>query len=91
MAQHLAALGGVHQCGDGAQLGQGADHRQHLDAVFQHHRHHAAVGHPFRFQGMGQAVAPGVEAGVVQLALLIDHRRALRIQARRALQGPAKG
>ncbi|MNG05779.1 hypothetical protein D3C84_889890 [compost metagenome] len=91
MAQHLAALGGVHQSGDGPQLGQGAQHRQHFDAVLQHHRHHAAMGHSFGLQGMGQAVAPGVELGVAEATLLVDHRRPLRVQARRTLQGPAQG
>ncbi|MNP18751.1 hypothetical protein D3C76_1112450 [compost metagenome] len=91
MAQHLAALGGVHQSGDGPQLGQGAQHRQHFDAVLQHHRHHAAMGHSFGLQGMGQAVAPGVELGVAEATLFVDHRRPLRVQARRTLQGPAQG
>ncbi|MDT4838011.1 hypothetical protein FQZ97_717550 [compost metagenome] len=91
VAQHLAALGGVHQGGDGPQFGQGPQHRQHFDAVLQHHRHHAAMLHAFGLQGVGQAVAPGVELGVAEAALLIDHRRALRVQARRTLQGPAQG
>ncbi len=89
--QDLAALGGVDQCADGAELGQGGEDRQQLDAVFQHHRDHAAVAYALGLEGARQAIGPAVEQGVADPPLAVEHRRVVRVQACRALQRPAQG
>ncbi|VTM09615.1 Uncharacterised protein [Pseudomonas aeruginosa] len=89
--QDLAALGGVDQRADGAELGQRGEDRQQLDAVLQHHRDHAAVAYALGLEGTRQAVGPAVEQGIADSPLAVEHRRVVRVQACRALQRPAQG
>ncbi len=90
MRQDLAALGGVDQCADGTELAQGGEDRQQLQAVFQHHRDHVAMPDTFALERPGQAVGPGIEVAVVDLALLVHQRRAFGVMPGGALQRPGQ-
>ena len=71
MAEHLAALGGIEQRTDSAQLGQGGEHGEQLQAVFHQHCDYIAMAHAVGLEGPGQAVGPGVELAIAEAPLFI--------------------